>query len=221
MSLSPRHLSLLLEPSKPMSRPMAVRWVVLLLAGSAACLVGASMLMPAPYRWLANAISESAAQGQRGAWLARLGFLQFGVAVLWLVALRRVSWARATTWMLTAFALFMVGTAAFSHRPWLPGIAFDPVEDALHTLTATGMGFAFSFGVAARLMQPRPQDAWGRAGDAVALIAASALPPTGMLWPHYAGLLQRVLFAVAYAWFIREALAARPRGAHPVGARSG
>ena len=31
----------------------------------------------------------------------------------------------------------MVATAALSHRPWLPEVPFDEVEDALHSLIMT------------------------------------------------------------------------------------
>lgn len=44
----------------------------------------APLNMPASYSWLRHTTSESAAQGIEGAWLARLGFLLFGLTVLWL-----------------------------------------------------------------------------------------------------------------------------------------
>ena len=219
MGHMPRLFNTLLQPAGCMPRRRSAWAVVLLLASSALCLLVAAMVMPTPYSWFSNAISESAAQAQRGAWVARLGFLLFGVAVLWLAALRKTVWARATTWMLLAFALCMLGTAAFSHKPWLPNVPFDPFEDGLHSLTATSMGFAFSFGVLARLLQRGPDDGWTRAGDVVALIAASALSPLGEVWPPLAGLFQRALFAVAYAWFIGEALAVRDAGQTPQGWR--
>jgi hypothetical protein len=42
----------------------------------------APLLMPAGYDWVRHTTSESAAQGLDGAWLARLGFVAFGLAVL-------------------------------------------------------------------------------------------------------------------------------------------
>jgi hypothetical protein len=55
----------------------------------------------------------------------------------------------------------MVGTAAFSHQPWLDGVPFDPVEDFLHSLTATVTGFAFALGVRARFLQREKSDRMG------------------------------------------------------------
>jgi TRAP-type C4-dicarboxylate transport system permease small subunit len=65
----------------------------------------APLLMPAGYDWVRHTTSESAAQGLDGAWLARLGFVAFGLAVL------------------------MVATAAFSTRPWDPELPYSRVED--------------------------------------------------------------------------------------------
>jgi len=165
--------------------------------------------MPNGYSWLSNAISESAAQGLHSAWIARLGFLLYGLAVFWLAASLRPVWARGAYWMHSTFGVFMIGTAAFSHKPWLTNIPFDSFEDLLHSVTATGMGFAFSFGVLARLLQRGKGEKLYIAGDAVALVAATVLPLSGLFWPSMSGLLQRTLFVVAYLWFAREAMTAR------------
>ena len=88
--------------------------------------------MPDSYHWIEHTTSESAAQGITGAWLARLGFLLFGLAVTWLAVIMNPVWARGAVWMHTAFGIFMLATAAFSVRSWLEGVAFNPVEDGLH-----------------------------------------------------------------------------------------
>lgn len=102
----------------------------------------------------------------------------------------------------------MVGTAAFSHKPWLANVPVDPFEDFLHSVTATGMGFAFSFGLVARLLQRENGERLKKASDVIALVAATTLSPLGELWPSIAGLLQRMMFGVAYLWFAQEAVTA-------------
>ena len=92
----------------------------------------------------------------------------------------------------------MIATAAFSHRPWV-----DEMEDLLHSRTATGMGFAFSFGVASGLIV-RHAVAIEMLFDLVALGAAIAIPLLALKLPEFDGFLQRVLFAIAYLWFARE-----------------
>ena len=191
-------------PSNESSRAMPA--VVGLLLLSAVALGVAPLLMPASYSALANTTSESAAQGVEYAWVARLGFLAFGLAVLWLAATLRQSWARGAQWLHVAFGVLMIATAAFSHRSWVAGAQFDPVEDVLHSFTSTAMGFAFSFGVLARLLQRGRQGEPGRALDAVALVAATVIP---LLMAGFAGLdgvIQRLMFLVAYLWYAREGL---------------
>jgi TRAP-type C4-dicarboxylate transport system permease small subunit len=52
------------------------------LVASALALALAPLLLPTSYSWVAHTTSESAAQGVPGSWLARVGFLVFGAAVL-------------------------------------------------------------------------------------------------------------------------------------------
>ena len=180
--------------------------IVALLICSAFCIYIAPLVMPLEYSWLSNSISESGAQGLHHAWVTRLGFLLFGLGVLWLTLYRITTWARGTYWMQLTFAVSMLGTAAFSHKPWLAGASIDPVEDFLHSLTATGMGFAFAFGVVVRFLQRGKNEKLLRTFDSTAILAATVLTPIGGAMPEIAGLLQRTMFAIAYLWFIHEAM---------------
>jgi Protein of unknown function (DUF998) len=201
-----------LDPARSSEPSRAIPGVTALLMISAVSLGVAPLLMPATYSWIANTTSESAAQGVVNAWVARLGFLAFGLWVCWLaVALKRV-WARAALWLHRAFGVFMIATAAFSHRPWVPGVPFDPIEDALHSFTATAMGFAFSLGVLARLLQRGRQGGSGRIFDTVVLLAATVIPLLMAGMGELDGVIQRLLFLFAYVWYAREALLLRQHG---------
>jgi hypothetical protein len=175
--------------------------IIFLLALSLLALLLAPLLMPEPYNWITHTTSESAAQGLQGAWLARLGFLLFGLGVLWLATAARPVWARAAVWMHVGFGVMMLGTAAFSHRPFMPGVPFDPVEDLLHSLTATLMGFAFSLGVFIYFLKRTRRDIAGRVLDLVALAAAVGIPLLMVAVPGISGLVQRLMFLVAYLWY--------------------
>lgn len=177
---------------------------------SATALGLAPVLMPDDYSWVANTISESAAQGIDGAWLARLGLLLFGLSALLTTALRTAAWNRASVWLLATFGALLTAAAAFSTRPWTPGALFDRTEDALHSIAATAMGFAFALGMVALLvLRPRIQEAGRRAMALASVVAATALPVAMGLVPEAQGILQRIMFAVAYLWFATEALRAR------------
>lgn len=191
-----------------MTRLPIVGWkrliVIALLGQSVAALALAPFLMPPDYSWLSHTTSESAAQGLTGAWLARLGFLTFGLAVLWLSS--AVDWGRWGAYLHSSFGLLMVAAAVFSHRPFVEGVAFDRVEDSIHSLTATMMGFAFAGGMIAVSMQRREKLSPHRILD-IAAVTASVVIPLGMVtWSSYTGLLQRSLFLVAYVWYAVEAL---------------
>jgi hypothetical protein len=85
-----------LEPASAQGS-LAVVGVLACLAASAAALAVAPILMPTSYSWVAHTTSESAAQGVPGAWLARLGFVTFGFAVLAVAGLARHLWGRLWT----------------------------------------------------------------------------------------------------------------------------
>jgi hypothetical protein len=68
------------------------------------------------------------------------------------------------------------------------------------------MGFAFAIGVLARLMQRRRQNERGVSLDVLALLAATVIPILmTRLWAPD-GVIQRIMFLVAYLWYGREAL---------------
>ena len=180
------------------------RWAVagLLLASFLALLLAPAQ-MPASYDWLRHTTSESGAQGITGAWLARLGFLLFGLAVIWQTTLLHDEWSLPVRFFLGAFGVFMTAVAAFSARPWLPDLPFDPVEDWLHSFAASGMGFAFALGVGLRWWQ-RPVKV--RFVDLVALAASIFMPLAMSFLPDWAGLFQRLMFTIAYLWYGLELL---------------
>jgi hypothetical protein len=182
------------------------------LVASAGALAAAPALMPASYSWTANTVSESAAQGVSGAWLARLAFILFGLSVILLAVLRSERWGRWGGVGHATFGVAMIAVAAFSARAWT-GAPFDATEDALHSVAATVMGFGYALGVVAVAVRARRR---GRRRpwwpDAVAVATSVAIPLAMTAWSDVDGALQRVMFAVAYAWYAWEA---RPIQARP------
>jgi hypothetical protein len=195
--------------------------VVAGLAASAVATALAPALMPAGYSSISRTTSEAAAQGLDGAWLGRLGFLLFGLAVLLLADIRRHAWGRWGTGLHIGFGALMAAAAAFSNRPWVPGRTGDPAEDLLHSVAATGMGLAFAAGVVAVAVRRSRLPRLRRALDGVAVAASVGIPLAMTAVPSIDGLLQRLMFAIAYTWYLAEAVLARPPVAGAVQASDG
>ena len=182
--------------------------VVLCLVISAVTLAAAPILLPGDYRWIAHTTSEAAAQRVDGAWLARSGFLLFGMGVIWLASGARELWGKWGTVLHTSFGVLMIAAAVFSARSWNPAVHFDRIEDFFHSVAATAMGFAFAFGVFAVVLL-RARIAMKVRWFDVAAIAVSILIPLAMSFrSDVAGILQRGMFMIAYLWYGREALLA-------------
>jgi hypothetical protein len=176
------------------------------LAASALALALAPIALEPGYSPVAHTTSEAAGQGVRGAWVARLGFVAMGIAVLVLAVRTRGSWTLVARVCHATFGTCMLAAATFSSRPWHPS-SFDATQDLLHSVAATAMGFAFVAGVAAEAVHLARRGLGWRALDAIAVVAAVAIPSAMVLLPDAAGLLQRTMFLVAYLWYGREALA--------------
>lgn len=163
----------------------------------------APLALPASYSWVEHGTSEAAAQGVDGAWVARLGFLAFGVAVLWLTTARARAWRRLGTLFHVAFGVGMLGVAVFAARSWDDRAAYVASEDALHSAFAIVVGVGFVGGVLAVLVARRPSGVRGAVFDAIALIVAVVVPllMSAGAW----GVLQRAMFVVAALWYGREA----------------
>lgn len=182
--------------------------VLLMLALSAVLLMLAPAAVPDDYSWVAHTLSEAAAQGVPGAWVARLGLALFGAGVLAL-SWWSPSWGLAGRVLHGVFGLALVASAVFPTRSWVEGAAYDPMLDAAHSVAATGMGFAFALGVVSVAVTRRRVQVLD-----VAVVAASVGLPLGMLAaPGAAGVLQRAMFALAYAWYGLETRGAAGSGA--------
>lgn len=182
--------------------------VVLCFVVSAVALAAAPVLLPGDYHWVAHTTSEAAAQRLDGAWLARSGFLLFGLGVIWLATRAREQWGTWGTILHTSFGVLMIAAGVFSARSWNPALPFDRIENLFHSVAATAMGFAFACGVVAVLALRARRAMTVRWLDVVAIAASILIPLAMSVRNDIAGLLQRGMFVIAYAWYGREAVLA-------------
>ncbi len=176
----------------------------MLLVASLVALGLAPLAMPESYDWVEYGTSESGAQGVNGAWVARAGFILFGLAVLWLARIRAPVWKPAGTILHLAFGISMFGVAAYSTRSWEEGASFVASEDLLHSVFATIMGFGFVGGVFAVMVARRLPSTRQALPDLAAIVVTSSIPLTmsSDVW----GILQRLMFVTAALWYGREVL---------------
>lgn len=171
----------------------------------------APLWLPPSYSVVEHGTSESAAQGIDGAWVARLGFIVYGVAVVWLVQLRARAWGWPGTVSHLAFGMGMFGVAAFAARPWDETLPYVESEDLLHSVLAGVVGFGFIVGVVVVMVSRRLPSVRAAVPDLVALAVAVVVPL--MMWTGVWGILQRLMFLTALCWYGREAwLATKPIG---------
>lgn len=187
---------------------------VLLLGGALVAFGLAPLGLPDSYSWIEHGISESAGQGVAGAWVARIGFIAFGLAVLMVTDMRSRQWGPLATMAHAIFAVSMFGVAAFSAKPWSDGMSYLEREDRFHSAFATAMGFGFIIGVATLVILRRHRGPNAALSDLVVLTVAIIVPMwmSSSIW----GVMQRSMFAVAAWWYGREGLAHDEPGTPPL-----
>ncbi len=197
------------------SRLIAAAVVAMLLASVVAVAI-APTLMPDSYSVVEHSVSESAAQGLEGAWLARLGFLLLGFAVLASAGIAGKRWGLWGRIAHRVYGASMIGAAAFAHMPW-EDVPYDAFEDFLHSVAAYGIGFAFTAGVLIVTFRRSRNAIGARAFDWVAILAAFVIPMVMFNVTGIAGLVQRVMFGIGYLWYGMEAIrSGRARGTEAV-----
>lgn len=188
---------------------------LLVLAASAVCVGLAPLLMPESYSIVEHSISESAAQRVEGVWLARAGLALLGLAVIVLASAAGSRWGLWGRVAHRAYGVAMIGTAVFAHMPW-EDVPYDEFEDFLHSVASYAVGLTFVVGVIVVSTERLRGALRARAVDAVAILASIVIPMIMFNVTGVAGLVQRVMFAIAYVWYATEAWRALRPGMPPV-----
>jgi hypothetical protein len=113
--------------------------IVTLLMLSAAAVAVAPLMLPGSYSWVRHAISESAAQGVVGAWVARLGLLLLGEPGVPFDQTEDLLHSVAATGMGIAFAIGVVLVTMRRPVPTLVTRPFDIAAIAASALIPLGM----------------------------------------------------------------------------------
>jgi len=187
---------------------LAALGITALLVAALSAFAFAPTLVAESYSWVEHGISESAAQGVEGAWLARGGLILYGLAVVWLVGLRHSLWGPLATALFAVFGASMFGVAAFAAKSWEEDAVFVESEDVLHSVFAGIAGFAFVVGLLSLIVARQHRPVRAAIPDWVAFLVAAIVPLTAStsVW----GALQRLMFFTTAAWYAREAWRVEP-----------
>jgi len=161
----------------------------------------AQIIVPDPYNWMHNTISELASQGYAYKWVMQIGFIGFGVllSIGAITNFRQEGKYRFLHLPLLIYASGILMAGIFCTRPFVDGIPYSEVEARLHSSFASIAGFALS---AAILLYILTDQSRRRILHAISLILVLGLSITFGLASSYAGIVQRILYLVGFSWLI-------------------
>src|SRR5690606_608427 len=103
------------------------------------------------YSIIKNTTSHLGAQSSPNAWIMNISFILVGITCIleaWL-HLRRFLFHKI---LLSIFGLSLMLTGIFRHAPIIEGVIFNSIEDKLHSIFATVVGFSFAiYAVSSRI----------------------------------------------------------------------
>ena len=150
------------------------------------------------YSILSNTTSDLGAQKAPLNWLMNAGFIALGITVL-LEGRQRMENYPIAKIMLYFFSISLIGVGLFNQRPLTDETA-NLAVDLFHSIFATSTGFSFSFlAFVMVFIFVKPLDK--NLALAVAIIAI-VIPISMTLMPNIQGLLQRLMFLIAFSWLL-------------------
>lgn len=162
----------------------------------------AQLVVPAPYEWTRNTISELAAQGYDKSWIMRLGFICFGALVLsggaWKVVRNpRRNWPHGA---ISLYGLAILLSGIFSTSPFAVGTLYSEAEANLHSTMAVLAGIAISAAMlsCAIVDAPVKRKIMHLAALLLVLTLSALFGESGAR----AGIVQRALYVVGFAWLV-------------------
>jgi len=162
----------------------------------------AHIVVPEPYNWRRNTISELASQGYKRKWIMQAGFIGFGallaIGIILNIRIHRAQWFLELPLLVYAVSVLLSGI--FCAKPFIDGLPFSETEARLHSTFAQIAGVAFS--LALLLHGVADQEIWRKIGHAVTLIFVLASSIVFGLTSTNAGLVQRILYAGSFAWLV-------------------
>ena len=151
------------------------------------------------YSIIKNTTSHLGAQSTPNAWLMNAAFVIVGIACVleaWLHLGR--FWFHKI--LLSIFGLSLAFTGIFHHAPIIEDVIFNSLEDRLHSIFATIVGFSFTiYAISSAFIEKAVKH---RIIDIAVGFTATILSLLMIYLPDYSGIWQRAIFIITFIWLI-------------------
>lgn len=102
--------------------------------------------------------------------------------------------------LLSIFGLGLVFTGVFNHAPIIEGIIYNSMEDNLHSVFASIVGFSFTlYAISSAFIEKEVKH---KVMDIIAGLTATFLSMLMGYIPDYSGIWQRAIFIISFTWLI-------------------
>lgn len=171
-------------------------------------IIFAHFFVPPAYDWAQNTVSDLASQEHTYKWIMQIGFIGFGLLLIWGVIFHFNKNRRAYFLLFVAvYGLSILMSGIFCTMPIDPSMSFSANESKLHSMFATIAGIAMSLGILLQvIMSANSRQRWMRIAFFLLIVGISGL--FGLAENHILmldkGIIQRVLYLVGLAWLVYE-----------------
>ena len=152
------------------------------------------------YLLFKNTTSQLGAQSTPNAWIMNLTFFLLGIASIIEGGMYLKNYCFQKI-LITIFGLGLMFTAYFHHAPIIEDIPYSIFEDKMHSIFASVVGFSFTiFSISVAFIEKEIKKK--RMLSFFIGIIATGLSLLMFNVPDYAGLWQRLIFILSFAWLI-------------------
>jgi hypothetical membrane protein len=149
------------------------------------------------YSIITNTTSHLGSQFSPNAWIMNITFMILGTTcIIESIKFLKTYWVHQ--FLLVTFGLGLIFTGVFRHAPIIVGQNYDVIHDTLHSIFASLVGFSFVLlCFSASFIEEKRKDAF--INTLIGLLATLFSIMMATL-PHYAGMIQRVMFIMSFTW---------------------
>ena len=151
------------------------------------------------YSFIKNTMSHLGAQSTTNAWIINVVFVLVGITCV------LEAWLHLGNYwfhkiLLSIFGLSLVFIGIFHHAPIIEGVIFNSLEDRLHSIFATIVGFLFTvYAISSAFIEIQVKH---KVIDIVVGSIATILALLMGSMPDYSGIWQRTILIISFTWLI-------------------